>query len=75
MMIYFGQIPLGRRIRAARRRQRLSPKKVSALTGIPLPMLLGLEWGFLRDIHHDHLLALCRVLRITGDELLAKPEK
>ena len=70
MMIYFGERPLGRNMKALRRKRRLSLKKLSELTGIPYLTLYCLENGTLQDISHDHLLRLCQTLRTTQQTLI-----
>ena len=72
MMIYFGKRPLGRNIRRLRRKHGLSLKQLSRQAAVPYLLLLCIEARILRDIHHDHLNALCQTFRTTQEELMGK---
>ena len=70
MMVYFGNLPLGRNLHALRRRKRISLARMAELTGVPYLTLYCIENGTLQDIDYQHLDALCTALKITPEALV-----
>ena len=71
-MIYVANTPLGQNVRNLRRKKGIPLEMLAERTGIPHPVLCGLENGELQDIKHRHLINLCSVLGATREEMLTK---
>ena len=72
MIILMPDETFGKNVHDPRRRKRISLARFAALTAIPYLTLYCIENGTLRDIHHDHVCAICKTLRTTQEKLMGK---